>query len=430
MLRRILSKNLAPPVSAPGGAPAQPTAPAAVPQPAAPKPSAGQVSQPPGAVSIDNPPDHEAEKGVFDELDAMVTASKPAPKPPAAPAAPATPKPGEKPPEVKPEPPAAPPQAPPVAQTPKALRDYAKRMEDENKAYATKIADYERRIAEAEKRGKDTTDLTERLSAAEKRKDEVEQRLYALNYQEAPDFIEKFKKPLDDARDYAAEVVEGMEIVTARDEEGNPTATRKASWTEDFLPIFNASAQSTTKANQMARQLFGDDAQTVINHVQELNRLVRLRNKALTDAQKNAETERQTRVAAQTKEQEWIKDTWTKLRSDLTEKNPTIFQPDAKDTKRAEIWNKSLQTVDLVDNPNGLTPLQRMTVHAASRLRAAAYPVLQYDLNKAQERIAELETQIAEMTDGKPGNTQRPGGDGGGTPPEKSFVDELRELTD
>lgn len=396
--------------------------------------SGGASGSPPSAtpqpppVSIDNPPDHVAEKGMFDDLDAMLA---PAPSTPAAapktPPAAATPKPGETAPPAKPE--AIPATPPPTAQTPKALREFAKRQEEAANAASARVAELERKLADAEKRGKDTTDITERLAAAERRRDEVERQLYALNIGESPEFQKQYVKPFNEAADFAKEQVEKMEVVTQRDEETQqPTASRPATW-DDFVPIYQLSRQSITKATQQAKALFPEDYQTVMNHVAELQRLQRTKDKAAADHVANAETERQARTAEATKQKEWTASAWTKVNQDIAEKNPDLFQPDPKDKQRAEIWNKSMALVDpAFTGGKELSPIQKVTLDANVRLRAAAFPVLKYDLNKANERIAELEAQIAEMQDGRPGSTQRPGGESTPEPPKKSFAEELAEL--
>lgn len=367
---------------------------------------------------------------MFDELDSMtVPAPKKPAEPPKTPPAAATPKPGEKPPEAKPDATAGAPATPPTAMTPKALREFANRKEAEAKAASDRVAELERKLAEKERLGQDTTALTEKLAAAEKRQQEVEKQLYALNIGESPEFKSKYVQPFKDAADYAKEIVERLEVITARDEETGQTTTRQASWTEDFGPIYQLARQSISKATQQAKALFGDDYQTVMNHVQELHRMERLQAKAMQDHAANAETERQARIAESAKQREWIESTWTRINKDLSEKNPEIFQPDPKDTARAEIWNKSIALVEpAFTGAKNLSPLQKVTLDANVRLRAAAYPVLQYDLNKAKERIAELEAQLDETLGSKPGDTQRPGGDSTQAPPQKSFSEELASL--
>lgn len=369
---------------------------------------------------------------MFDELDALIGTPKAEPKAPAAeppktPPAAATPKPGES--KVEP-PPVTPPVTPPTAQTPKALREYSKRMEDAAKNAESKVAELERKLADAEKRGKDTSDITERLAAAEKRREDVEKQLYAMNIGESPEFKKQYDQPWRDAADYAKEIVERLEVTTQRDEDtGQATATRPAVWNEDFAPIYQLARQSISKATQQAKALFGDDFQTVMNHVQELHRLERLRGKALSDLQANADTERQTRTAEAAKQREWTETAWTRINQELSEKNPDLFQADPKDAARAEIWNKSIALVEpAFTGAKSMTPIQKVTLDANVRLRAAAFPVLKYDLNKAHERIAELEAQLDEALGSKPGDTQRPGGDSTAPAPKKTFSEELASL--
>jgi hypothetical protein len=407
MLRRIL--NLAP-ESAGGAAVAQPPA-AAVQPPSVAKPSA----QPTPASPASPAPSFDEELASLSALEKPVK-----------PAAAEPPKPVDKPPEPKPEP-----KAPPAGAESKAMREtreFGKRMEARAITAEAKIAEYDKKIADFERRGLDTAKLVERQADLEKQLAERDKLLYAQDVSKSPDFIQKYAQPLEEAINDAAEIVSRLEIVTQRDEDGNPIATRAANFNEDFMPIYNLAIQSVSKSNQLAKQTFGDDAQTVINHVSELFRLNRLKTKAFTDAQKNAETESQKRVKDTEAMKEWRRDAWSRVNTDISEKNPETFQPDPKDKQRAEIWNKSAKLVDSQYNPDGLTALQVVTLDATVRHRAIAYSVLKYDLNKANDEIADLKQQIAELKGTLPGTTQRPSSDANGKPPEKSFLQELSEI--
>lgn len=425
MLRRIL--NLAPNDSAGGAATAQPPASAATSSAAKPSAAPSGDSAPPAVPNIDNPSDDKAD--MFSDLDASMATP---PKAPDKPATPPVAKPGDKPADK----PADAPQGTPVdkvdktLQTPKALRDYANRTEAENKTLKSERDTLNAKISDFELKHKDTTKMVERVADLERQIQERDQRLYALNVGESPEFKEKYDKPWREAADYAQEIISLMEVATATDpESGEVTASRKATFSEDFIPIYNLAKQSLTRATQMAKQLFGDGAQTVMNHVQEIQRLERSKAKAMTELQQKASENQQREVAESTKVKEWAADAWRRVNTDLSEKNPDYFQADPKDKERSEIFSKALQIVDARHNGKALTPIQQVTLDARVRLQAAGFMVAKYDNAKLKEENAELRAQIAEMKDqGTPGSTQRPGGDTTNAPAEKTFEQELQAL--
>ena len=109
----------------------------------------------------------------------------------------------------------------------------------------------------------------------------ADKRIYALNVSEMPEFKEKYVKPFDDNVRYAAEIISSLEVPTATDPDtGEVTAARKADFNNDFVPIYQMASKSLTEARKMAKATFGEDAQTGLKHVQELQRLVTSNSKS------------------------------------------------------------------------------------------------------------------------------------------------------
>jgi len=420
MLRRIL--NLAP--DSAGGTGTPPAATQTPTKAASPPPAAGTPpASAPALPTSDNPPDDKAD--IFSDLDATFA---PPPKPAAKPAEPAKPTAAE--PPKKADAPAT----PPAAATPepkgiKEMRDFGKRMETERNTLKSKVDELEAKRTEFEARGKDTENLTKRITELEGHIAERDKRLYALNVSEMPEFKNNFLKPFNDQANFAAETIGTLEVATATDPEtGEVTAVRKADFNNDFVPIYEMARKSLTEARKMAKATFGEDAPTILNHVQELHRLDRARALKLKELQDSAESERSKEQAKQQGEKDFIAKAWRDVNTDIAEKNPEYFQPDPKDKERAEIWNKAMSIVDSRHNKNGLTLQQQVILDAQTRHRAAGYAVARYDLTKAKERIAELEADIAQYKNGGPGATKNPGGETSTNQPEKSFVEELNAL--
>lgn len=420
-MKRSLYPNLLLAPDSAAGAVAAPPAPASAEAAPPTRPSGAAPAAAPE--KIDNKPDAEAD--IFSELDNL---SKPA-----APEKPA--KPAEKPADAKkpaePEKPAEP--AKPEEHnlnTPKGLRIHADKLKAENNTLREQIKSFERRIQEGEAKGKDMSALTERVASLEKEREAIQAELAGYKQEASPEFVAKYHKPFDDAAEYAKTQVSAMEVVAKVDEEGNPVEMRQADWNKDFGAIYARAKTNPTEAMKMAKALFGDGFQFVMNHVAELQRLQYTRDKALAEEQANFKTRQQEQIANQQKQKEFVEKAWRDVNTDLAEKNPEYFQPDPQDKQRAEVFNKSLSLIDSRHNGKALTPIQHVTLDAQIRLRAAAYPVLQYDLAKAKARIAELEGIKADQEDSDPatGSTRRPATNAGGQSPEKGWKDSLNEL--
>lgn len=393
MLRRIL--NLAPEGAVAAAPPATPAPVAATPPPSAPK-------------KVDGDPF----AGIEEEL-----AVKPTP--------PATPPEDKKVPDDK-----APPIDPKAPQDrqivgPKQLREAHERTQKENRELSKKISDYETKIADYETKGKDSSKLTERLVSLEKERDSLQADVRALRQEASPEFRQKYEKPFNDAAEFAKRTVESLEIKET--DSAGLEKFRQATW-QDFAALYS---MPLNKASKAARQFFGDDAQTVINHLNELQRLDFTKSKALEEERASAKDREAKQVADRSKQTEAIDQMWRAATKGMEESDPELFQADPKDTKRAQLLTKGLQIWDSAQNPekSGLTLQQKIVADAALRYRAASQPVLKYDLARAKERIIELEAKLKANGDADPETVlNHAGGGGNGKPQNKLFSEDLDEL--
>jgi hypothetical protein len=416
MLRKIL--NLAP-----EGAVAAPPAPATntpSPAPAAPEPS-NDLFDDPDLKSLETPPKPELKtepkKPDTKAPDTKVPDKKPDAKAPDV--KPADKKPDAPTPDVKVEP-------APESMGIKQLRQRGDKALADLKSSQEKITALEAKLADYDKKDKDSESVVKRVAELEKQLEERDKKLYALNVAESKDFQERYVAPYNSAAEDAKSAIERMDV-QIKDADGNVTATRPASWENDFAQVFHLNKSSVTKANAKAREIFGDDAPMVMNMVHSLYGLDKARVKALSDLQTNANANRDKEIAEGKARQEYFAKAWRDINTDLAEKNPEYFQPDPKDKQRAELFTKSLALVDARHNGKALTDVQQVTLDAQVRLRAAAFPVLKYDNAKLKDEIATLQAEIAELRRGPPGDTQH---QTGATAPaaEKTVLEELDEV--
>jgi hypothetical protein len=243
-----LNRLLLDPVATAGGAPAAPAA------AAQPKPTAAPAPTPSAAA----PPSTPAETASDDPFE---------PPKKAAPAA--APKPGEK--------PAAATTAPLDdidKLAPKELRERVKALKLESQTATTAKSALEKKIAEYEAAGKDTTALTGRLTAVEKERDAALAELRAAKQEASPEFKEKFEKPFSTAAERARKQITELSVTNPDD-----GTTRAATW-QDFAAIYQL---PVGKAIEQANALFGTTANYVLQLREKLLDLDTARAAALEE---------------------------------------------------------------------------------------------------------------------------------------------------
>lgn len=375
----------------------------------APTPEPPQAPTPPPAPAA---PDRDPALDQWQEFDKSLKVPE---KPPvAAQDKPVEPKPVQTPP--KPEAPKEAPKPTELGDKPQKgdwarVRAELDRLKGELATATESKAQLEAKIRDAEAKGKDATALMERLAAVEKERDSFKGEISALKQEEAPEFKERYKKPFDDAAAYAQQVIEQL-AVTQED------GSQRAGTFADLQALFQ---QPIGKAGAMARQMFGDDAPTVISHLNELHRLDHTYKKALGEERerwKSRQAEEQTKIATQKQQWDTIRERVTK---ELSEKVEDYHDsPDDKESMDAR--NKGYELFDAAPR----TQQEAAIKFAHVRHRVAAYGPMKLKLLRLQSELATLKAKEMEKAEAEPGKTKRPGG-GTDTPAPKSWEQEALE---
>lgn len=391
--------TLAAPVAAP-----KPAAPTPAPQPA-PQPSAAPAPEPQGGGEADNP---------FDAYDAKVKASKPKPADDAAPET----KPVDKKPDTKPA--DAKPADEKVMATPKALREQYEKASKELTQLRTDKEQLQKRIDEAEKRGKDTTALTEQMAALQKERDEALSALRAAKQEASPEFKEKYEKPFNRAADDAKTDIEQLVV---NDGEGG---TRQATW-NDFAELY---ALPLSKAIERSEEMFGRGASVVQQHLSELRRLDRQRSAALEQEKASWADRAKADEAKRVQHEDFIRSSWQTVNKALEEKNPEWYGEDPQDKEGNAILAEGRKIVDQAYGPErAKLPIARqIALDAQIRQRASAFGRMAHRVNKMQSRVAELEAENKQLRESGPGETIKPGGEQTGGGEEKWDTDLRKSL--
>lgn len=366
--------------------------------PPAAAPAAPAVPPPPGTSK------HMAAS--FDALEKFITkAPEEAPaNPPAQPAKPTKAAEAPKPAEGKPDAPAKPTEATPEAakapeksEAGQKLRTAYESTKKERDALKQELDALKARKLEEHP---DYKPFSEKLTAAEKRAQELDEKLKFTDYSKSEEFQTKYVKPLQETWADAQQEILQFPVT-------DPTTQELRLPTEDeFSRIMSA---PTVEAVKMARDLFGDFAPQVIQRRNELVKLAAAQRKAL-DEYKTLGAERE-KASSQAREEQTRREgeMFQRFTKEAME-NPALaewFKAADGDTEGAQLFKDSLELATAAMSGQHLaklTPEERVRLHAEVRNAAAAAPLLHHKLVKAGARIKELEAKLAEFKKSEPGS--------------------------
>ena len=261
-----------------------------------------------------------------------------------------------------------------------------------------------------EGKAKEHGTLIERITSLEKELDDRQAQIRALKQEQSPEFIKQYDKPFRAAADYAKSIVEDLAIVNG---EGQ---TRPAKW-DDFVALYNL---PPGKANKAARELFGDDASTVINHLQELHRLDYNKKLALTEEMENAKKRTAEEEANSVRQREQVKEKWIEVNRDLAE-NVEEYHDAPEEHEAAQVRTKALAIYD--SQPKSMN--EKIVKDAHIRHIVGAHPVLKRKVKLLATQLAEAQKELESFKHPQPKGGKRTGAPAGA--PEKEWAEELRE---
>lgn len=393
-MAEIATAPAAAPAAAPTPAPAPAPAPAATPEIQVSRMTPSEAPAKPGSARARMNAELR-KKGTMGTPQAPETTEAPA-------AAPAAAAPAETPPApAGDEPVAVPAEAAPAIdpKTGKPAKVNPWKLVDE---YKQKTAKLEAELLEAGKRGipKQEWDATqEKMTATEKRAQELEDEIRYVNYSKSKEFSEKYQAPYEESWRRAMGDLKDVVL-----EDGEVSRPMNAN---DLLELVNMPLQ---KARAEAERIYGGIANDVMAHRNEVKRLFDEQKKALDDARKNGATREKDTAERFNRERseitKGISEHWTKTNEAVTkdEKYGKFFVPVDGEEQGNQRLAKGFELADRAFSENplapGLSAEQRRSIverHAAVRNRAAAFGRLVYQNEQHAARIVELEKQVAEF---------------------------------
>lgn len=279
------------------------------------------------------------------------------------------------------------------------------KLVDEHKAARLKA---ETEVAELRKLVRNEAEAkaeTERLTKAEARSKELEDHLRFIDYQNHPEFKEKYQKPYDDAWNRLMKRLSGVGVL-------NPDGTKRNVEVKDILELGQLPADTVI---ELAEAKFGKLGTYVSERVEELKQLSEAKFDALDRAKKEgAEKMQREAQEFETKKKELresLSASWKKASEEIEthSKYGRYFKPVEGDQEFNARLQKGTEFVDkaLSENPTDahLTTEQREAIvkrHAALRQRARAFGPMQLTIERQAAEIERLKTELGQFKASEP----------------------------
>lgn len=296
---------------------------------------------------------------------------------------------------------------------------------DQHKAERSKLekemAELRKQIVAPETRKSEVAEL----EALRKEKKELLDTLRFKDYEQHPDFKEKYDKPYKDAWKFSVRNLTG---ITKISEDGNRAiALSREDLANDLLELVN---MTTPKARERAEEMFGESANDVMIERDKIKAAFDQRSEALERARtegaaKDEAEQKERREKAEALSSE-LKTIYDKA-NDYHSKDPKMrefFQPIDGDQEANDILEKGYKMVDeaFARSPMdpSLTPAERASLvkkHAAVRHRSAAFGRVRYLLQKERaeraedrKKLEQYESTVPNRGVSKPAGTEAPAG--------------------
>jgi hypothetical protein len=333
--------------------------------------------------------------------------------PPAAPAAPPKPAVGKPTPprndqgKFTPAPAKPPEDASGKDKDPVALRKRLNELETETKQLReqrqTEMSALQSKIAEYEKRKFLTPDQEKQQADREKRLAQLEAEAYAQDFRKSPEFAAEYEAAWNKRYAEAAREIPSLTVKNADDETTRPATVA------DWQRVLNA--PNRLEAGRIAKLLFGEDADAVIDHRNALKGIEDRANLAI-ESKRNAWNQTKAQWEAQ---QKGMAEQWQSHRNvfdqAIKEKYPEYFGDDPAHPELTDQLTKGLAFVDeSLKNAEALPPDQHAMRSSLIRMWAGAFPRLMAQIRVLKSESEAKDAELAKYRKSDPGS----GGDIGG----------------
>lgn len=276
------------------------------------------------------------------------------------------------------------------------MREELDRARAEAATATSSLQALNQKIKDYEAKGQDTEKLIERQKILEKELQDSRAEIRVIKKEADPEFLNTWKKPFDDAAAYATHVISQLQVV---DEEGTPT--RQAT-KDDLEELY---AMPINKASQVARKMFGDDGQTVVNHLNELHRLNYNYQNALKTERANAAQRAKDEEGKAVAAREQLNKAYHQVNKELAE-SIDDYHDSPEDKEANEMRNKGYSIFD--SRPE--TAEKAVIKQAHVRQMVASFFPMKLQITRLKAENSQLKAKLGVERETDPGKPKHPGG--------------------
>lgn len=313
-------------------------------------------------------------------------------------------------------------------------------LEPQIKQLQAKIQEYESNAPAVPK------EFADKMAAVEKRNSELEQHMRFVDYSKSKEYQEQFWNPYVKQWQTSLRELKGLQMRLPQKDEVTGEAKYREITEQDiqYLATLDPAVR-----RQEVKQLFPDDAQEVMRHINEISRLFDASQDALSHARTNAESYSKQQALQQQQWQQQHASLWKSTNEAFAQKYPERFAPTDGDTEGNQWLDRGKALADLVFAPQDLTPeaiallpkafrevvqadrpfgdRERTMLYSIIRNKAMNHDRLEYRMHKLQAENAELKKSLEEYEKSTPDNVPA----GSKTPKsEKGFITDANEELD
>lgn len=314
----------------------------------------------------------------------------------------------------------------PEARTPKELRE----------AYAVEKREKERLESELKTlkaQGHTPTELAKlpeyqqvmrELSESKTELDRVRSELHSRDYTLSPEFQQRYASPVNEA---FKSVATAMSVLRVTDEN---TGEKRRLTDAEIIGI--SKLESDMDRSQKLHELFGADAVRVVAQMERLADAGSALQAAYVDAKQNGSTRLKEQAAKQAEGQRAVVAQYQEAVNQITAADPDLYAPLPDTDPDATEFNPNLASAKVLATVAFLgregTPRDTIVrAQAACTARIIGFEKLQHTNRTLNNRIAELEKELAQHKQAEPGiGGGDPVGDRGNVP--VGYEDEIRGL--
>lgn len=255
----------------------------------------------------------------------------------------------------------------------------------------TKVAEYEKRIKEIESKPVETKADTALIEKYENEVKALQARIRETDYPRSDEFKEKFVVPLN--KRYQKAVSQIAQLTVTENEQSR--AATQADF--DYIRGLPFGQQ-----RQMARQLFGQDSDVVLSHVNSVAEIQEQAREAIENEKANGELRQKELTLKQQKEQSEYSRILKEGEEQIIKEFSTFKLTD--DPKERELFDAAMDFVNQAMTGAANLPLEkRASIAAVHKMKAVGYDIEKYRREAAEAKVASLTEELAKFRQSDPG---------------------------